>query len=303
MTRNSFVRMGGAGALLCLVAAAACTDTVTSAPSAVAAGPSMSAGSYDGETLFRGVMLGQGPVADSIPEIAANFKASNLVTASMSATTLSSVQNRLVTQVNTLDPNFMGTFKSAMNSGDPYLIETYVDSAAVLLNEAVNWLAEGDTMRVYEDDPYLVDVRLQPIEDAYGNVNLGDTLVNSSSASGELTSRTYEFKPSRTVGGCTNPLERYCTDEDPMGAGDGGEVVPIGDPNDVDQTQGALRIYKVGLAVYWVAGVHVAVVYNAYVAIVWGKYVAIGTRRNWTAAQTSLLRDQIISSIATRLAV
>jgi len=301
MTRNSLVRRGSVAALLCVVAAAGCADTVTGARSAVPAGPRMSAGSYDGETLFRGVMLGQGPVADSIPEIAANFKASNLVNASMSSTTLASVQNRLVTQVKTLDPYFMGTFKWAMNSGDPYLIETYVDSAAVLLNEAVNWLAEGDTMRVYEDDPYLVDVRMQSLEDAYGNVNLGDTLVTSSSASGELTSRTYEIKPTRTVGGCADPTQRACMDE-PMSTGDD-EVVPIGDPNEVDQTQGAFRIYKVGLAVYWVAGVHVAVVYNAYVAIAWGRYVAIGPRRNWTVAQTSLLRDQIINSIATRLAV
>jgi hypothetical protein len=140
----------------------------------------------------------------------------------------------------------------------------------------VHNLPEGEQIRYYEARPAVVDSRLQPLKDASGNVSLGDTLVTSAEGSGELT-RSMESGFNKQVGGCEDPTQRYC---------DEGGVV-----------------YRLAHAVYWVLAVHTGVVYNVAVAMVWGKYVAVWTpKKSWTA-DTGLLRDQIVNSIATQLRI
>jgi SdpC family antimicrobial peptide len=246
-----------------------CADQ-TVGPAAPPMAPRLTtAGSADAETLFRGIVLGAGPTADEIPEIRDNFKVDLLATNSMSLSYLQNLHNQIVTEVNAIDPNFLAGFKTAMNSGDPAQIDAKLDEAFAIGNDAIHRLMEGDTIRALEADPAQVDQRLQPYLDANGNLSLGDTLVTTTGASNELTSSTTS---DYTVGGCSDPTQVIC--DEPM----------------------AIPVYV------WYYGVHVALVYNVYIAVTWGIFLAIDVPRLWNL-DSDLMRDQIVNSIAQRLAV
>jgi SdpC family antimicrobial peptide len=229
----------------------------------------------DAETMFKGLVFGNGYVADAIPEIRDNFKVEVLEAQGLNKAELLDVQSRILYQIKLKDPGFLNRFKSAMNSGDHYRIGSMLDTAGVVVNDAVNHTAEGDEIAMYEADYNLLQNKLQPHLDANGYLSLGDTAVTVSETSAELSTTTgSEYsKPS-------------------------GPVTPFCHMEPCDNPQGIFRIYKHGLAVYYVAAVHVAVIYNAAVAITGGVKVAVFARRMHWTANTSVLRDQMINSIA-----
>lgn len=262
-----------AAPLFSLLLFAGCRDQAVGpvAPAAAPEAPRLAtAGSADAETLFRGIVLGSGPIADSIPEIRDNFRVDLLATNSLSLAQLNDLHNRIVAEVKAIDPNFLDGFKAAMNSGDPVQIDAKLDEAFAIGNDAVHWLTEGDTIRKLEADPAEVDARLQPYLDANGYLSLGDTLVTPPGASDELTSSTTS---DYTIGGCSDPTQIIC--EEPMA------IPPVW---------------------VWYFGVHVAVVYNVYLAVTWGVWLAIDYPRLWSI-DSDLMRDQIVNSIAQRLVI
>jgi len=96
-----------------------------SAPTlAAAAGPAR----LDGETLFRGLAFGQGPVAKLFPELASAPVASPAEAAAIDA---------IVAQMRTLDPRFFDHFGVALQTGDRFRIRAALEDANVLGQRAI----------------------------------------------------------------------------------------------------------------------------------------------------------------------
>lgn len=266
----------GLSLLIAGLSQGSCADTRASMGPTIPEHPKLTAAGYaDAETLFRGVMFGQGPIADSIPEIRDNLKVDLLATSGMPATQIVDLQNRLLARIKLNDSGFLARFKSAMNSGDQVEISMMLEEAGSQITQALRAVAEGDSLRYYDAHPSIVSARMQPRMDATGHFSLGDTAVTASDASTEIHNQI-----STSSGGGTS-------------CGANGELC---------QSMYVLYAYRAGAIVYYVAAVHAAVVYNVVVAIAWGKYVAVTTLRDTWTADTSLLKDQIINSIAVRLA-
>lgn len=237
------------------------------------------AGSADAETLFRGIIFGQNYVADAIPEIRDNLKVDVLANSQFPKAQMLDFQERLLTNVKMIDPAFLNRFKLAMNSGDQVRIGAALDTAGVIVNDALHYTVEGDSLDYFNDNPSVVGSRMQPYLDPNGYFSLGDTLVTPSDASTELSNSNDTYYGGGG-GGCEDPTQIIC-----------------------DSVSGAMYGFRAGVIVYYVGGVHVALVYNAYVMITAGRYVALWTPRHPFSQSTSLLREQIINSIATNLVV
>lgn len=235
-------------------------------------------GHADAETLFRGIMFGDGQTASELPVIWDNYRTELLVNtgAGLSQEYLLDVENRLVNNVKAIDPNFLPRFKTAMNSGDHVWIRGMLDTAATIIVEAMHYTVEGDSVAYYEANPALVDSRLQPYLDPNGNLSLGDTAVTTAEASDELTRHVQTIYE----GGGTDD----CTPE----------------PYQIQCETGAGIMIALGAVVYIVAAVHVLSVYNVAIAVVWGRWVALEPKKPW-GVDSDLLKDQLIDSIATML--
>jgi hypothetical protein len=265
--------------LLPLVAAglvAGCQDDAVS-PVAPPTHARFSVGAADSETLFRGIIFGQNYVSDAIPEIRDNLKVELLANSQFTATQMLDFQERLLTNVKMIDPDFLSRFKLAMNSGDHVRIGAVLDTAGAIVNNAMQYTVEGDSLAYYDANPSVVDSKMQPYLDPNGYFSLGDTLVTPSNASSELSNSNSSYYGDGG-GGCEDPTQIIC-----------------------DSPSGLIYAYRAGVIVYYVGGVHVALVYNAYAFITAGRYVALWTPRHPFSQSTSLLRDEIINSIATNL--
>lgn len=241
-----------------------------------------SVGSADAETLFRGIVFGQNYVADAVPEIRDNLKVDLLANAQFPKAQMLDFQERLLTNVKMIDPDFLNRFKRAMNSGDQVRIGALLDTAGVLVNDAVHYTVEGDSLAYYDQNPSVVSDRMQPYLDPNGYFSLGDTLVTPAGASTQLSDNNNTYYHDGG-GECEDPTQIICDSVSTSG------YSPYG--------------FRVGVIVYYVGGVHVALVYNAYFVITAGRYVALWTPKHPFSQSTSLLREQIINSIATNLRV
>lgn len=94
------------------------------APGLAAAG----AARFEGETLFRGLAFGQGPVAKLFSELANVPVASPEETAAIDA---------IVAQMRTLDPRFFDRFGVALQTGDRVRIRAALEEANVLGQRAI----------------------------------------------------------------------------------------------------------------------------------------------------------------------
>lgn len=91
----------------------------------VAAAPEPAA--YDGEALFRGLLLGEGPVAEQFPELVLVE-----VTADRAAAQ-SEVSDRIVDAIRATDASFFDSFGDAVTSGDRIRVDQAVQSANDIL--------------------------------------------------------------------------------------------------------------------------------------------------------------------------
>lgn len=95
--------------------------------------------SYDGETLYRGLIQGRGPVAELIPEVRDNFVLDDYVSGE-ALDTLLVVHDRIVETIHMIEPEFFDGLKAAMESGDHLRIQAKIREAeSVTLRSVLSW--------------------------------------------------------------------------------------------------------------------------------------------------------------------
>src|SRR4051812_10223716 len=109
--------------------------------------------SLSGEQLYRGIILADGPVADLLPEIRDNVKLDNFITDKEQLATISKANDQVVDQVRKVRPDFFGSFKKDIQSGDHLLIRRGMQDALTLTQAVVSKLpGAGDVDKQAGDE-------------------------------------------------------------------------------------------------------------------------------------------------------
>jgi SdpC family antimicrobial peptide len=99
---------------------------------------------YDGETIFRGLFLGQGAVADLFPEVWKS-EAMKPYLASLRDPNAAAGIDQMMMMIRQKDPLFFDNFRAAMQSGDPVQIQQAMkDSGKMCVSLAEDMKAKGD---------------------------------------------------------------------------------------------------------------------------------------------------------------
>jgi SdpC family antimicrobial peptide len=101
---------------------------------------SAAAARYDGETIFRGVLLGDGPVAKLFPEFWGRAQLASyqkLAAERGSQEQLATAKQQIIDMLRTQDPTFFNRFGSEMQSGDPIRIQQAITEAGSRLQKQV----------------------------------------------------------------------------------------------------------------------------------------------------------------------
>lgn len=221
---------------------------------------------YDGRTLYRGLFLGSGPVADLIPEIQSQLKLEYFLTDDKMRSELLAYYDRVLDALEQLHPGYLDHFAQVMQSGDHVAIDQELEIAANKTLEAVEQMPEYQSaLRTIESDRSL-------LYDAIGEFNAQVAPENQISTQDvdavidQLVSNQNQSQSLALVWICATFV----------------------------------------VAVVWVvAAVDVAVVANVagaisiYLAIGVEKYVAGPSKKAVETGQ--VLRDQIVHSVATNL--
>lgn len=231
-----------------------------------------SAGEADAETLFRGIAFGDSHIADSIPEIRDNYKLTSLGLSATSVSEVRNLHNQILNELNVIDPTFLDRFKTAMNSGDQVAIEAMLDTTGLRVNDAVHRTSLGDTITRYADDAVQLQQQMDPYLNADGYMELPDTAISRQDAT-----------------------DGYNSSVESGGGGGGGGCIDGVCPEGV--------LMGPAFAVYIVIFVHAGVGYNVALAMTVWRWVAVWTPKKSFTADTNLLRDQTVNSIAQRLAL
>ena len=105
---------------------------------------------FDGETMFRGLFFGHGPVAKYFPEIwdRADVRRA-MAQADMSAAT--ELENRILAEVRSKDAAFLDRFATEMQSGDHLRVRAALDDAGRRLQQAAETMKPTRTPDVSQN--------------------------------------------------------------------------------------------------------------------------------------------------------
>ena len=88
---------------------------------------------YDGETIFRGIVFGQGPVAKLFPEIWPE----DLLEKVQKDDRVKTVADDIMKKMKNKDPNYFLEFEKAVYSGDHLKVDTSLKEGGKLLTEVI----------------------------------------------------------------------------------------------------------------------------------------------------------------------
>lgn len=108
---------------------------------------------YTGEQLFRGIMLGNGPVSMVIPEVRDFIRPQNFVSNPVVLRTMDDMSDRVVAAVRQYDPSFLDAFGRDMQSGDRIRIQRSLEQARLVTRKAVQALPEMQRIEAASHDP------------------------------------------------------------------------------------------------------------------------------------------------------
>ena len=108
---------------------------------------------FSGETLYRGLLLGQGPVAERIPEIRDNFRLDLLVSDPAQHAAIVTFTDRIVHNLSVAQPDFFERFRTELTSGDHVRIQAALKEAAELTSHVMATMPEVRALRAVADDP------------------------------------------------------------------------------------------------------------------------------------------------------
>lgn len=97
---------------------------------------------YDGRTLYKGIFLGHGAVADKIPEVRDNMKLEYFFTDPATRQELLAYYDTILDGMEAIQPGYFDQFAQVMQSGDHVAIQQELDVAADLTLQAVERTAE-----------------------------------------------------------------------------------------------------------------------------------------------------------------
>ncbi|HST60183.1 MAG TPA: hypothetical protein VLK84_15865 [Longimicrobium sp.] len=263
--RRRRVRAAFAIPMLSLFVLSACQDAMVR-PSSV---PLVRA---DGETLFRGLVLATGPVADQIPEIRDHYRISNFVRTEAQMRDVALVHDRLVSAIRVVDPSFFGRYREAMTSGNHLEIKAMMRESSRVTFRAVATLAEVQELGDGSVDPN------QLMEAA------SKRMAKMDMTNPEQVARVQGFV--RTMFG------------GPASAGVAADEIPVGGGDGDDQ----LTAFVVALlaAIYVGAVMDVVVVVNVVALYaVATEAVVVSDLLQRTSAEQGLVQEQLVNSIAT----
>jgi len=131
--------------------------------------------SISGETLFRGIMLGEGKVASEIPEISNLYAIDQTITDTESLEALHEFNDELIATIRNMKPRYFNSFRSAMTSGDQVAISSELQTANDVLLAATQEMPQvSRLMNHLEADSSLADQMLQeiPAETDFQDLNI-----------------------------------------------------------------------------------------------------------------------------------
>jgi len=108
--------------------------------SGVALGQTQTSARYDGETIFRGVLLDDGPVAKLFPEFwekASIARYQKLAAERGSQEQAAIAKQKIIDFLRAQDPTFFSRFGIEMQSGDPIRIQQAITEAASRLQKQI----------------------------------------------------------------------------------------------------------------------------------------------------------------------
>lgn len=122
----------------------------------------------DGETFFRGVLLGRGPLTDEFRSLRALPDLETLVDDPDLLARARELENRLVDDIHTADPGYFERFEAAMTSGDHLRIRSaLVDARRVVYQTALAWPEAREALERLRSDP---DLRREALAYAHERV-------------------------------------------------------------------------------------------------------------------------------------
>ncbi len=135
----------GRATLRCKILSLLCVTLIafqTVWPSPMLGGPgqaSEKASGYDGETIFRGLYFGQGPVAQKFPEIwkQERYLERKRLLTEKDEKQISEIQNKIVARLREEDKDFFDHFGKTLQSGDHVAIQKTLDETTNLMFAAV----------------------------------------------------------------------------------------------------------------------------------------------------------------------
>src|SRR5262249_14246733 len=86
----------------------------------------------DGQTIYKGIFLATGPVADRVPEISDNLRLVDYLPDESKRTDLLATYERVFAKMEEIEAGFFDRFAGAMQSGDHFAIEAALRSATDL---------------------------------------------------------------------------------------------------------------------------------------------------------------------------
>lgn len=141
LQHGRFVRLRGQVALALSLAVLLYTSLLPGTLSAQTAAEPRAAG-YEGRTLYQGIFLGHGPVADAIPEVRDHMKLEYFITDAGTRQELLAYYDEILDGIEKIAPGYFQDFAAVVQSGDHVAIDAELQRAAELTLEAVERTAE-----------------------------------------------------------------------------------------------------------------------------------------------------------------
>jgi SdpC family antimicrobial peptide len=92
---------------------------------------------FAGDDLFRGIVLGYGPAVDLVPEVADHFALANYVEDPEHRAEVEAFYDRIVEEIDAIDPGFFARFEATLASGDPVAIDAILGEAGTLTKKGL----------------------------------------------------------------------------------------------------------------------------------------------------------------------
>ncbi|WP_246356685.1 sporulation delaying protein family toxin [Pyxidicoccus fallax] len=105
---------------------------------------------YDGETVFRGVLFGLGPVGSALPEIWEEPHAASVLRNPDRSAAAAALADKIVARIQQQDPSFFGRFGADIQSGDHLRVSSALKEAGDVTLAAAA-AEQGTTVQALRD--------------------------------------------------------------------------------------------------------------------------------------------------------